>query len=74
MKILGFKNIFDHNLIKKICNEKEWNEYSIHIEKYEFPGFIIEKCPISNCGTNILIEIENIKNKPKSKELYDMFI
>ena len=61
---IGFKNIFDHNLIKKICTEKEWNDYQNHIEKYAFPGYIIEKCPVITCKTDILIKVEEIKNTP----------
>ena len=69
---IGFKNIFDHNLIHKICNNYEWENYRIHAENFAFPGFTIIKCPVyyyrsSNrilCDTEILLENETIKNTP----------
>jgi len=67
---IGFKNIFDHNLIKKILKtEKEWNNYISHAERFSFPGYIIIKCPMYTrygilCNTNILVENDFIKNKP----------
>lgn len=68
---IGFKNIFDHNLIKKICNEQEWTNYISHAENYAFPGYTIIKCPVLYykqgerilCNTEILLENEMIKNK-----------
>ena len=58
---IGFKNIFEHHLIEKICTTNdEWMDYICHANKYAFPGFTIIKCPI--CNTDILIEIEEIKN------------
>ena len=66
---IGFKNIFDHNLIRKILKtEKEWNNYISHAERFSFPGYTIIKCPMYTrygllCNTNILIENEFIKNK-----------
>ena len=58
---IGFKNIFEHHLIEKICTSNdEWLEYSYHANKYAFPGFTIIKCPM--CNTDILIENEAIKN------------
>ena len=67
---IGFKNIFDHNLIKKICNDTEWENYRIHSENFSFPGFTIIKCPVYYyrgitrvlCNTEILLENETIKN------------
>lgn len=67
---IGFKNIFDHNLIKKVCNEQEWLNYISHAENYSFPGWTIIKCPILYykmgervlCNTDILLENEIIKN------------
>lgn len=69
---IGFKNIFDHNLIKKICNDVEWENYRIHSENFSFPGFTIIKCPVYYykgitrvlCNTEILLENETIKNTP----------
>ncbi len=60
---IGFKNIFEHHLIEKICTTNdEWLGYSDHANKYAFPGFTIIKCPMYKCNTDILIEIEEIKN------------
>jgi len=69
---IGFKNIFDHNLIKKICNNTEWEAYRIHSENFSFPGFTIIKCPVYYykgitrvlCNTEILLENDTIKNTP----------
>lgn len=70
---IGFKNIFDHNLIKKICDDIEWENYRIHADNFSFPGFTIIKCPVYYykgnttrvlCNTEILLENETIKNTP----------
>ena len=69
---IGFKNVFNHNLIKKICNEQEWVNYNIHAERYAFPGFTIIKCPVYYyehghrvlCNTEILLENVEIRNTP----------
>jgi len=72
---IGFKNIFDHHLIKKICNEQEWSNYVSHSNNFAFPGFSIIKCPIRYrsrnygledilCNTEILLENESIQNTP----------
>jgi hypothetical protein len=60
---IGFKNIFEHHLIQKICtSESEWLDYSYHANKHAFPGFTIIKCPMVKCNTDILIKTEKIKN------------
>jgi hypothetical protein len=69
---IGFKNIFDHHLIKKICNDQEWSNYLSHSNNFAFPGFSIIKCPIryysrnssldTLCDTEILLENESIQN------------
>jgi hypothetical protein len=60
---IGFRNIFEHHHIKKICTtESEWMEYSYHADKHAFPGFTIMKCPMFKCNTDILIKTETIKN------------
>lgn len=67
---IGFKNVFDHNLIKKIMkSDKEWNNYMTHAERYAFPGYTIIKCPMYTryhqlCDTEIIIENDFLKNKP----------
>lgn len=72
---MGYKNIFDHNVIKKICkSEQEWNDYIIHAERYAFPGFTIVKCPVLHyrgryidrevCNADILLENNLIKSSP----------
>lgn len=70
---LGFRFVFDHSQIKKICkNEKEWNDYLIHANEYEFPGFTKIKCPCVYfykgenivCNSDILIDTEEFKSKP----------
>lgn len=70
---VGFKNIFIHSDIHKILKtEEELNNYIIHSNQYEFPGYTIIKCPmtiIDNklCGANILIENEYLKIKGKGE-------
>lgn len=71
---IGFKNIFDHNLIYKICKtEEEWNNYLEHSNRYLFPGYTIIKCPLNNyrsntkCNTDILVENELLKNANKGE-------
>jgi hypothetical protein len=67
---IGFKNIFDHHLIKKICNVQEWSNYISHAENYAFPGYTIIKCPVSYykrgdrilCNTEILLENNEIRD------------
>jgi hypothetical protein len=70
---IGFKNVFDHNLIRKICcSEQEWINYITQADRFSFPGYTIIKCPISIyrqgyrglCNTNILLENEVIKTTP----------
>lgn len=64
---IGFKNVFDHNLIKKIFKtEKELQNYISHSERFSFPGYTIIKCPMFTrfdklCNTNILVENDFIK-------------
>lgn len=67
---IGFKNVFDHNLIRKICNDQEWINYNAHADRFSFPGCTIVKCPVFYyksgqrilCNTEILLENEIIKN------------
>lgn len=65
---IGFKNVFDHNLIKKIFKtEKELQNYISHSERFSFPGYTMIKCPMFTkfdklCNTNILVENDFIKN------------
>lgn len=66
---IGFKNIFDHNLIRKICKtEREWQDYFNYSNRYAFPGYTIVKCPIQTyrtngiCNADILIENKLLKN------------
>lgn len=76
---IGFKNIFDHHLIKKICNEQEWLNYISHAENFAFPGYTIIKCPISYykigervlCNTEILLENELIRDTPIGNLIVD---
>lgn len=68
---IGFKNIFDHNLIKKICrNDIEWQNYINYANQYAFPGFTIIYCPFrciatrDTCNSLILVETDVLKNTP----------
>jgi hypothetical protein len=70
---LGFRYIFEHSHIQKICrSEKEWENYMNYTSEYEFPGFTKIKCPSlfyykgQNivCNSDILIETEEFKSKP----------
>ena len=70
---LGFRYIFEHSHIQKICrSEKEWENYINYTSEYEFPGFTKIKCPSlfyykgQNivCNSDILIETEEFKSKP----------
>jgi hypothetical protein len=50
---IGFKNVFDHNQIQKICRTtQEWENYSAYAQQYAFPGYTIISCPISLRTTN----------------------
>jgi len=71
---IGFKNVFNHNLISKICNtEDEWDNYLEHSNRYAFPGYTIIKCPIYNyrtdskCNTDILVENIILKSANKGE-------
>ena len=72
---IGFKTVFDHNLIKKICNEEEWLNYITQAERFSFPGFTLIKCPVVGyrgmCNTNILLENELIKTTPIGELIVD---
>lgn len=68
---IGFKNVFNHNTIKKIClSENEWDSYMTQAERFSFTGFTIIKCPLicyktnTRCDTNILVENDLIKTTP----------
>ncbi len=51
----GTLNYFDHNLIKKILTEEEFNLYNDHAERFIFTGFEIVKC--KSCYTpNVIPE------------------
>ena len=66
---VGLSNYFMHNDMKKILTPDEFDEYSNHAEKYQFPGFELVKCPrpvvenrqIKVCGAGILVPIELIQ-------------
>ena len=63
---IGFKNVFDHNSIEKICiSESEWVNYTIQAERFAFPGFTIVKCPLNvsvyRCNAKVLVENNLIK-------------
>ena len=63
---IGFKNVFDHNSIEKICIlESEWVNYTIQAERFAFPGFTIVKCPLNvsvyRCNAKVLVENNLIK-------------
>jgi hypothetical protein len=68
---IGFKNIFDHHLIKKICKtDIEWQNYINYANQYMFPGFTIIYCPFrcsrnrEICNSLILVENDILKNTP----------
>lgn len=72
---LDFRYIFEHNHIEKILRtEEERNNYREHAEQHAFPGMTRIKCPcpyygsslleIKICNTDILVENEDLKNKP----------
>lgn len=66
---VGLSYYFMHNDIKKILTDEEYQQYSSHAEKYQFPGFELVKCPrpvienrqIKLCGAGILVPIELIQ-------------
>uniref|UniRef100_A0A6C0H7X7 Uncharacterized protein n=1 Tax=viral metagenome TaxID=1070528 RepID=A0A6C0H7X7_9ZZZZ len=66
----GNKNIFDHNLIKKMCRtETEWTNYISYANQYAFPGMTPFRCPFlarddNLCDTIILIDNEELRNTP----------
>lgn len=70
---IGFRNVFDHNLIEKICtSSEEWTRYNAHAQRYAFPGHTIVRCPCYyytgsystrvQCGHPILVPNEEISN------------
>lgn len=69
---IGFKHIFEHSLILKVCRtDSEWEAYMNHAEQYAFPGFITTKCPCpvrmsyeyQQCNSDVLISIDDMKSK-----------
>jgi len=45
---IGFKNIFDHNIIEKVFRtDTEWQNYVNYAQQYAFPGFAMYKCPMN---------------------------
>lgn len=66
---IGFRNVFTHESIKKICTPEEWRQYRVHAERFAFPGFNIIKCPMTYysdgnqylCNSDILVENELIR-------------
>jgi hypothetical protein len=72
----GFRNVVDHESVKKFCRTTEELEmYETHAYKYRFPGFEVVTCPGKyliegsevQCGAEILVAIEEIKNTPKGQ-------
>jgi hypothetical protein len=63
---IGFKNIYDHNLIHKVCrNSQEWETYLQYTAQYAFPGYTSLKCPFTvdnePCNSAILINLESLR-------------
>lgn len=45
----GFKYIFEHSCIKKLCRtDTEWENYINYSSQFEFPGYTIIHCPCIN--------------------------
>jgi hypothetical protein len=67
----GLSNYFTHNDMKKILTPEEFIQYSNHIERYQFPGFELVKCPrpiyknhtLTKCEAGILVPLEDIMTK-----------
>lgn len=56
----GTLNYFDHNLIKKILSEEEFELYNEHAERFIFTGFEIVKC--KSCHTPNVIPEKSFKD------------
>jgi hypothetical protein len=69
--LTGMLNYFTHNDIKKILSKEEFEWYSNHVERYQFPGYEVVKCPrpiyrdgdLTRCGAGILVSLEDIQSK-----------
>lgn len=63
----GLPIFFEHNQIAKVLTDKEYNEYITYAEAYQFPGYIMHKCPM--CNTNDIMDIETIQTTETNKLL-----
>lgn len=69
--LTGMTNFFTHLDIKKVLTDEEFEQYTNHVDRYQFPGFEVVKCPrpvyhnttLSRCNTGILVSIDDIQNK-----------
>jgi hypothetical protein len=69
INIMGLPNYFMHNDIRKILSDEEYQQYTVHAEKHQFPGYEVIKCPrpiienghIKRCEAGILVPIDVIK-------------
>ena len=71
LTVAGTKNVFEHNLILKLLDESEAEEFMAHARRFSFPGFTLINCPCYNytltfgnrlCNSPVLIENELIKS------------
>lgn len=68
---IGFKNVFDHNQIQKVCRTtQEWENYFSYAQQYAFPGYTIIPCPFNIplrnnvlCNTPVFIENEELRQR-----------
>lgn len=71
--LTGMMNFFMHNDIKKILNEEQFAQYSNHVDRYQFPGFEVVKCPrpvyrngeLVICSAGILVSLDDITSNPQ---------
>lgn len=80
---IGFKNIYEHALIKKVCRtDQEWEHYSSYAEQYAFPGYTIIKCHMpctqlgtyynkTICNSDILINNTELKQTPRGEMIVE---
>ena len=68
---------FQHNSLKKILSEEEFEEYMYRADKYRFPGYEVVKCPgtiyIARmrrtyiCNNDIMVPLDDIETRMPGK-------
>ena len=67
----GMNNYFTHYDIKKILNDEEYIQYTNHVDRFQFPGYEMIKCPrplfingeLDRCNAGILVPLSELRTK-----------